>query len=348
MGTNKQYMYMPQLDSLKLIAMILVFSTHCYFLKLTPEGNKLYNDFFVYSGIGVESFILLSGFFSAFTYKKQTYKEYITKKCYRLLPVHWICLLIGAYLLGIRCAKIPILTPVSIMLGQSLIPGCGDTNPPSWTLSTLFVLYILTPSLYKRYKNIDKKYLLPLAISLSIFSTFINSLFYNPEHKILFWFLYVSPYFRIVTYTIGMLLGLYINNSDIHQTRMKSSILEIISLLVLLSSIYIIKRAAGFWYTVPLVLLILSFAKPCTGIVSEMLSVKPMLYLSKLSFCFYLIHFPILQFVEYVLQKCDIRGTIILLAIVFASFCVSLLVAYILHRYIEIPATKLRIVKLEK
>lgn len=49
MGTNKQYMYMPQLDSLKLIAMILVFSTHCYFLKLTPEGNKLYNDFFVYS-----------------------------------------------------------------------------------------------------------------------------------------------------------------------------------------------------------------------------------------------------------------------------------------------------------
>lgn len=117
-----------------------------------------------------------------------------------------------------------------------------------------------------------------------------------------------------------MLLGLYINNSDIHQTRMKSSILEIISLLVLLSSIYIIKRAAGFWYTVPLVLLILSFAKPCTGIVSEMLSVKPMLYLSKLSFCFYLIHFPILQFVEYVLQKCDIRGTIILLAIVFASF----------------------------
>ena len=302
----------------------------------------------MFSGIGVEFFILLSGFFSAFTYKDITFREYIAKKCYRLLPVHWTCLLIGAYLLGIRCGKIPYLSPVSAILGQSLIPGCGDTNPPSWTLSTLFILYILTPSLYKYYRNINKKHLMPIAVFLSVVSTFLNSLFYNPEHKFMFWFLYVSPYYRIVTYTIGMFVGLYVKNSRTENTRFNSSFSEVLSLMCLFCSIYFLRKAAGFWYTLPLVLVILSFAKPCRGIVSGVLTVKPLLNISKLSFCFYLIHFPILQYVEYILSKYEIQSTYILLMVVFVSFCASLLAANVLHRYVEIPATKYRIVKLEK
>lgn len=146
----KNRRYLPQLDTLKLIAMLLVFSTHCYFLKESPRTQELYNNYFIFSGVGVEFFIMVSGFFAAYTYSNVSVKEYLKKKINRLFPVHWLCLIVGGYLIGIHSGKVPYLTPLSIPLLQSLSPISGDTNPPSWTISTLLVLYSITPFLIKK------------------------------------------------------------------------------------------------------------------------------------------------------------------------------------------------------
>lgn len=348
MKTTTQMKYMPQLDSIKLLAMLLVFSTHCYFLQLSPETSNLYSKYFVFSGIGVEFFIMISGFFSAYTFKEIDYKDYLSKKFYRLFPVHWICLIIGAYLLGIHCGKIPFTTPVSVVLCQSLIPGCGDTNPPCWTLSTLFILYLVTPFLNNVFIKLNRNYLLGLAVVLAVFSTIINSLFYTPTNKIMFWFLYVSPYFRIITYSIGMLVGIRAKTHETNRFNFSMSCLrEVLSLALLLGAVVILKKAPGFWYTLPLLFLIECYGRCDIGIVSKLLSVRFIQWFSKLSFCFYLIHFPILQYVEYLVVKHNILESNKLYAILAASFVISLVAAYLLRRFVEIPSSKYRIIKIQ-
>ena len=94
--------YITNLDTLRLFAMISVFSTHCYFLEENPLTKHVYNSYFHFSGIGVEFFIILSGFFAAYTYKPQTIKGYMTKKVKRIMPTHWFCLIISLYLIGLQ------------------------------------------------------------------------------------------------------------------------------------------------------------------------------------------------------------------------------------------------------
>ena len=254
--------YFYHLDSLKFIAMILVFTSHCYFLKLSPLTDSIYNNYLVFSGLGVEFFIMVSGFFSAYTYKQQSVKDYLIKKSYRLFPMHWLCLIIGGYLLGIHCGKISILTPISVPLLQSLIPISGDTNPPSWTISTLFVLYAITPILINNIKKIKHSYYLPVAICLSILSTIINYFFYSPSNKILFWFLYVSPYYRIITYSIGIFIGLYVTSKERLDVKNNFivTLIEALPIVTILALMFVFHKVPGFWYTLPVCVLICVFS----------------------------------------------------------------------------------------
>lgn len=339
---TKSRRYLPQLDTLKLFAMLLVFSTHCYFLRDSPQTQEVYSDYFVFSGVGVEFFIMVSGFFAAYTYKEIDAKEYLKKKINRLFPVHWICLIIGGYLIGIHCGKIPILTPLSIPLFQSLMPISGDTNPPSWTISTLFVLYFITPYLIKKLAQIPHRRLLLLCTLLCVFSTILNYYFYNPSKKLLFYFLYVSPYYRIVTYTIGILTGLYIigRKETLVVHFVKGTFLEIISLAMILCLMIVFHKAAGFWYTLPVFLLILVYSMNFNGFVTRALSLKCFQKIASVSYCFYLIHYPILSTLGYYLKEYNITGKSMLVIALFLSLGLSFFAAYILNIYIEKPFVK--------
>lgn len=336
--------YLPQLDSLKLISMLLVFSTHCYLMGMTPETKNIYDHYFVFSGIGVEFFIMVSGFFSVYTYKDISVSEYLKKKCYRLFPVHWACLLISSYLVGIRCGKIPYLTPLSMLLLQSLIPISGDTNQPCWTISTLLMLYAVTPFLIKQLRKIPQQYYFVLMVVLSVMSTIINFFLYDPSSKIMFWFLYVSPYYRIITYIIGMLIGMMIigEKTDIQFWVEKyKTLFEILVVSMFLIIMFVFHRAAGYWYTLPVALLIGVFA--CDGgWISKILSNKVLLSLSKISFCFYLIHFPILQALQHYLDVLNVTPVFIMI-VVLVSLLVSLCASYFLHIFIEKPFSRIRI-----
>ena len=336
--------YLPQLDTLKLFAMMLVFSTHCYFLEDSPETQELYNKYFVFSGVGVEFFIIISGFFAAYTYKKIGITEYLKKKINRLFPVHWLCLIIGGYLLGVHCGKIPYLTPLSIPLLQSLSPISGDTNPPSWTISTLFILYIITPFLIDKLARIPHRLLLPVAVFLCIISTVLNCLLYNPSNKLLFYFLYVSPYYRVVTFSIGILLGLYVNNrnNDKGVGSIIGTLIEMVSVILIVILMTYFHKVAGYWYTLPIFLLLLVFSLNSNGLVSKILSLQCFQKLAKVSYCFYLIHYPILSFGGNYLQQYDCTGRRIMIIALLLSLGVSLFAAYILNKYIEKPFVKNR------
>ena len=301
--------------------MITVFTTHCYFLKENPNTQDFYDKYFKYSGIGVEFFIILSGFFSSYTYKVSTYKDYMTKKIKRIIPVHWLCLIIGMYLSGLQHITSGISTPLSFFGLNTLFPIYDCSTPAPWMISTLLVLYAITPYLANQLNKIDKKILLPLAYLLAVMSSTINYIWYDPQHSTMFWFLYVSPYFRIVTFMIGMLLGVFYKSYRLVEGKitLKHSLLELLFFFIIAIFIAKYHKGAGYWYTVPIVILI-SISVKGAGVCSYILKNRILVQLSKYSFSFYMIHFPILSMVGFLVINLNINISSTLYLIFLLSF----------------------------
>lgn len=330
--------YFCNLDTLRLFAMILVFSTHCYFMEESPLTKEIYDRWFQFSGVGVEFFIILSGFFSAYTYKKVPLKEYMTKKVKRIIPTHWFCLILGMYLIGLhKSTSIGLSTPLSFLCLNTLIPRWGCANLASWTISTLMVLYVLTPVLIKYLSKIPKHWLVFTALVIAALSMFLNMTLYDPKKETLFWFLYISPYFRIVTYSIGILLGLYVKGASfnyIESISLKFSLLEIAFYIFIGIFISNYHKVAGYWYTIPIIILILLSANG-SGIVSHLLKEKHIVRLAKYSFSFYLIHFPILITIRYVIEKLEIKSPNEILLILLVSLVAIFISAMVMYHFIE-------------
>lgn len=337
------------LDSLRLLAMVTVFSTHCYFLEDNPETASFYNKYFKFSGIGVEFFIILSGFFASYTYKTCPYKEYISKKIKRIIPTHWLCLIFGMYLSGLQHVTSGISTPLSFLGLNTLIPVWDCSNPASWTISTLLVLYSITPILVAFLNKLGHERLLIAAYVLAVISTAINYYLYSPQNKIFFWFLYISPYYRILTYTIGLLLGAYYKyyQQTERSMNLKNSIIELSYFFMMWFFIAIFDKGAGFWYTVPIILLI-SLSVKGEGIVSYVLNWQILVKLAKYSFSFYMIHFPILSMVRYLVLEFQIENVTTLYLICLGSFIICFGLSIPLHYYIENKFLNVNIAFIEK
>lgn len=333
---HKGYFY--NLDTLRLFAMIVVFSTHCYFMEESPSTKVIYERWFQFSGIGVEFFIIVSGFFSAYTYKTVPLKTYMSKKIKRIIPTHWFCLIISMYLIGLhKSTSIGVSTPLSFLCLNTLIPRWGCANLASWTISTLMVLYVLTPVLIKYLSKIPKHWLLFTTLVIAALSMLLNMTLYDPKNETMFWFLYISPYFRIVTYSIGILLGLYVKGASIHSKdsiSLKISLIEIAFYILMGMFIYELHKEAGYWYTIPIILLILLSVNG-SGIISHLLKEKHVVRLAKYSFSFYLIHYPILITVRYIIEKLEITNSTIILLILLVSLISIFIAAVLMYHFIE-------------
>ena len=144
--------YAYQIDTLRFIAMLSIFCNHCTFFNGIPELSVFFERYFHYGGIGVEFFILLSGFLALYTYKSgQKAAVYFKKRFFRLFPVHWFCLL---FFIPLLLNNLSVKNLASFLmtstLTQSLTPYTwGTYNGASWTISTLWLMYILTPLLVR-------------------------------------------------------------------------------------------------------------------------------------------------------------------------------------------------------
>ena len=319
--------------------MISVFATHCYFIEDNPLTRHVYNTYFHFSGIGVEFFIILSGFFAAYTYKPQPIKVYMEKKIKRIIPTHWFCLIIGMYLIGLqKNATVGVYTPLSFICINTLTPKWSCVNLASWTISTLMVLYLITPYIIRKLIKIPKNLLLMTAFIIAAISTIINIFLYNPHNPITFWLVYVSPYFRVITYGIGLLLGLYVKLNRItvasSEISTKMSLLELAFYTIMGIIIYTFNKGAGFWYTVPIVILIL-FSVKGTGIISYLFKNKYLVKISKYSFSFYLIHFPVVLSFRYLISKLGISSPEYLYFILLVSFLISFGAAIPIYHFVE-------------
>lgn len=210
------------LDAFRVIAILWVFLTHLLFFneglaesdKISPYICDTITHVCMFA---VHFFIVLSSFLVGYSYEKSIghgYWEYLKKRAKRLLPLNMITvpfyaiLLIWMGLYVFSWSKtIPNFILASLLLQEMFRFSSLSFNVPAWTISTLFIFYLLTPLLILSLKKIRNPWML---IILVIFFTVADLEYRNwllemkPNNT---WINYVSPINRILSYMIGLTLG---------------------------------------------------------------------------------------------------------------------------------------------
>ncbi len=361
-NNNKQQL--SSIVSLRFFAMFAVFLCHCSFLNhVIPSLSSYLKDF---GGWGVSFFIILSGFIITYNYldkfkiwDNNLSKEFILKRIKKIYPLHIFTLILFfpmIFLYPNISNFIKLL--FNITLTQSWVPDLSiaqSFNAVSWTLSTLMFFYIFTPILLIVANKINKfKYgHFIIIIILFILEFLITKLGYNESDKMI-WFIYESPYVRILDYCIGISLGgifLSKKNDINNSNKYVFTFVEVISIIILvILFIYkktpILYRYTMYWTLINCVLIyVFSSSK---GFISKLLINKRLLYLGNISFSFYLMHYTVItytNFLFYSILKLNINTYIIIIQFIIV-LGLSLLASAFVHRYIEsIDLSKLKNIK---
>lgn len=151
------------LDSLRILAILLVFTAHLGQLLGHASGDFFgwKNLYFVsLGGVGVTIFLLLSGILAGLSdpSRQESYLTYLLKKARRIYPLYLLSVPLAmlGYALGggVLAGDMPDLVPngfITELLGS--LTGFyswmglwgGPYNPPSWYISLIISLYVLSP-----------------------------------------------------------------------------------------------------------------------------------------------------------------------------------------------------------
>ncbi|WP_208560227.1 acyltransferase family protein [Marinilactibacillus kalidii] len=331
------------LQSLRFIAIFFVFLSHLLFFE-----NTTYEYFFLrflYGGYwGVTFFLVLSGFVMSYNYQesfkdlnRKKYLEFIKKRLIRLFPIHIFTFILAVpfYILAIINYPIKYFFKalLNILLIQSLIPireVYFSFNSVSWYLSCCFILYLLTPLLLFLLSKIMKsnKYLIIYGFLIYLIA-FLAVIIWK-EHRHFTWIFYISPFFRIFDFSLGLLLGIFIKVNKFEKSRKYYTIIEISSVVFFIAMYlcypYINKAYTYGVYYLPIMLLIVAIFSINRGYISKLLENKRLVALGGVSFEFYVIHKLIIDYL--VFSSPNINP--ILIALI--SFIMSILSAIILNR----------------
>lgn len=201
------------LQSLRGIAFLLIFFSHCTFIELFPS---------TWGAIGVSIFVVLSGFVVTINpkYQNPDFKlhpiPYTLKRVGKIFPLHMIMLcvrMVYDYLFYGLTTSLPVVL-LNITMLKSFIPKRDiyySMGGATWYLTLVCFFAAFTPLLMiiiKRLKN--KKLCWYTFIVVALFRVIWIYIWHsNPESL---WWNYVNPIFRLSDYFLGMILGANIKN----------------------------------------------------------------------------------------------------------------------------------------
>jgi len=254
------------LQSLRFFFALMIFHHHFF---MNPQVIQ-------FGLFPVAFFFILSGFVMTIGYSDKVvvdtfcYKQYITKRLIRIIPLNAICL--ALYLL------IPLATDVvnhrlslstyilsipDLMLIQAWIPIKAvyfSNNSVAWFLSDMLFCYLLFPVIMKWMRGRNGLFFfVSILIAYFIVIPFIKG---DSIHALL----YISPFFRIVDFLLGIMLCLILKqNLEGKRKPLAGTAIEVFALsiaifaIVAFPKIPIVYSTASF-YWVPSVVLIMAFA----------------------------------------------------------------------------------------
>ncbi|MDF3005503.1 MAG: acyltransferase family protein [Oscillospiraceae bacterium] len=271
-------------------------------------------------GAAVTYFFIISGFLIALGYQGKfcslqppSYFNFLLKRLARLYPLHLFTFLLSLLpiYLGNEIANIKPGLAIKNLLLLTSLTNCGRDvfafNSLSWYLSTIVALYLITPIIifsihhYKLSNSLFKLSFCLIIVFLIGFGIAYYKIDNMEAYSFGWWFIYISPYYRIFDYLIGIILGyVYIDLNEFGIRRkfpMNSIIYSCFEILIVyltfswLRSGFIPVAAVRYdMFYVPFavfLILLLSFQK---GIVAKLFSSKLFLYIGNISFEIFMLH----------------------------------------------------------
>ncbi|MFD9795246.1 acyltransferase family protein [Streptomyces sp. NPDC059070] len=326
----------------------------CHF-SLYIRGNP---DFWRNLGqVGVSFFFVLSGFVLTWSARPTTSaRAFWRRRAAKILPSHLVTAAAHAGLMvltGKAIVAAQILPTAT--LTQSWIPGFDLTtaiSPVSWTLSCEMFFYLAFPLLIRQIRRMRTAYLWGVAAVLVavIFTLPLVARHYVPDGTPMSpllpyldndaWFVDFFPAARLLEFALGMVLARIVAAGKWPQI----GLLPAGALLVL-----------GYWMSmgtglysfsaatvVPIALVI------CAGAVADVeqrpspLRHPYLVWLGEVSFALYLVHKPVIDYGARLLgiphfSAMGLTGQVAVLA---PMFTVAVLLAWLLHRAVELPAMR--------
>ncbi len=302
--------YRPEIDGLRTIAVggVIIFHLNNDWLK----GGFLGVDvFFVISGFLITSIIyskMLKGSFSLTDF----WKRRIMRLYPALAAMVGVILLVGAYLLiPPEREKLPLQALAAIFSFENILlwqttGGYWDSSSENilllhaWSLSLEEQFYLCFPVFLLFIFKLARK-----NVKQILFIVFLLSIllcFYATEnHRNATFYLLPTRMWELLC---GGILALYhINNAPRSDNSYVANIFQITGVLLIILSFITIANDEffpGFWPIIPCIgtLLLINYGSN-NGPVKSFLSLKPVVYLGKISYSLYLWHWPIIVFLRY-------------------------------------------------
>lgn len=291
------------LISLRGIFILFIFFHHCK--ALYPGGGSM----------AVAFFFVLGGFSMTLGYKDKVlqpefnYRQYLTRRCIKFYPLHWLCLLaaVPLALFSFSWQQVPIFF-VNAALLQTLVPIKDiyfSYNAVSWYLADTLFFAVLFPFLFKWIIRATPKgktlFVAVLAAIYVLVSFFIPS---EWRHAIL----YICPYLRTTDFVFGIFLALgYLKLKDHPQIKNKQNSIVINNIIVfVLIALLVVEScvipksvrmfAPIYWPLIALIILITSLSESNNNKGYNFIENKYFQRLGECSFTFFLIHQLILSY----------------------------------------------------
>ncbi|MBU0612659.1 acyltransferase [Patescibacteria group bacterium] len=348
-----------ELDSLRGIAAIGIVLWHFVAQFNATPFYFVFRPFYAGGLYLVDFFFLLSGFILAYTYldkkKKISFSNLFIVRLIRLYPLHFVTLIVvliqqliltnfsnpSEFIYQYSNAK-------HFILNLFLINGVGvedgfSFNGPAWAISTLFFVNILFFFVLTKIKN--KKFFFVLLFLLPLIILLFTTRDLLIEQEIPF--IGAELLRTMLGFFAGVLLFLFAKKRDqninlSHSTLKNDLVFLLASLFLVIFMISGLRSVVGMDIVVACIVFpIVLLSSMRGGIIKEILTIKPLVYLGKISFAIYMTHYPVqilFRIIETVFKFQFNYSSASFFILVIA---VTIIFADIAYRLVELPTRKL-------
>lgn len=336
-GQRKDY---TGLRSIRGIGAVLIFYHHFGFGSAVTES---FGDF------GVALFFMLSGLVLSMSYSdrvpacnKGSVGSFLKKRAVKIYPVYILSLAAAILINGYDMLALPF----DITLLQSWIPDARiyfSGNAVSWFVSSLFFSYLVFLPLQKSLTTNPMRFMKCFGIGMIAYIIIVSTL----TESLVKGIIYINPIMEVPAFVLGMLVWHFFGHRRSLNGPSKKSILMLqsASIIIVLVLIYLYRYVnprwslASYWWLPNVFLLaVLLISEEYPTPVNRFLNLRILRFAGNVSFTFYLFHTTVITLYNRILAYLDINIDLFPSSLV--CLALTLAIAYLLHRYVELPVAK--------
>jgi peptidoglycan/LPS O-acetylase OafA/YrhL len=240
-------------------------------MNIYPGGGSMAVTFFFVLG----GFAMTLGYKDKITNDEFNYRQYLTRRCIKFFPLHWLCILavMPLALLSFTWLDVPKLALNAALL-QTWVPiqkWYFSFNWVSWYLANTMFFAVVFPFVFRSIAGASSKGKGLIAAVMAIIYVVVTvSIPEEKYHAIL----YISPYMRLMDFVFGIFLALgYLKLKERQSFKWNSVVNQVVvfSLIaILFFESYLLSKTARliapvYWIPVALLILIASLSDRIWG-----------------------------------------------------------------------------------